>query len=60
VPLRVGLRDVPEETIDSARLERVLEDSVRRRSSLDELSLLPVNLPHMLYVVYTQVRRRWL
>lgn len=35
-----------EDTMDSAR-RRVLEDSVFRRSSLEELSLLPVNLLHM-------------
>jgi hypothetical protein len=47
LPLRVGFLEVLEETVDSARLERVLGESVRPRSSLDELSLLPVILLHM-------------
>lgn len=58
LPLRVGFREVLDETMDSARLERVLDECLRRRSSsrssLDELSLLPVILLHMLQVYVEQ------
>lgn len=49
VAARVGLLVEDEDTMDSAR-RRVPDDSVLRRSSFDEdeLSLLPVNLLHIL------------
>lgn len=61
--LRVGLREELEETTDSGRLERVL-----RRSSFEELSLLPVILLHIVALsrttdfvsgkMYTQVAQK--
>jgi hypothetical protein len=48
--LRLGFRDELDDTMLSARLGRELDDSTRRRSSLDELSLLPVKDFHMMVV----------